>query len=204
MLAEKKDHAATQTYKNFGTPVMVNLLNTFGAFPTRYWHEGRKQGYEKINAEAMKSRCDVRPKACARCFMACGKLTTVKEGRHKGLTLEGRSTRPSTPSGACASSAPSRRSCHLNDVCDRLGMDTISGGNLVALAMEASAQGRIAEAVPYGDVDVAKRLLEDIAARRGLGEVLSKGIVEAGRAWGMADQIIHVKGLEPAATTRGS
>ncbi|MBI5017931.1 MAG: aldehyde ferredoxin oxidoreductase family protein [Deltaproteobacteria bacterium] len=198
MLAEKKDHAATQTYKNFGTPVMVNLLNTFGAFPTRYWHEGRKEGFEAINAESMKSRCDVRPKACARCFMACGKLTTVKQGRHAGLALEGPEYETIYAFGGLCLVDSIEEIVYLNDVCDRLGIDTISAGNLVAFAMEASAQGRISEAVPYGDVDVAAGLLADIAARRGLGEVLSKGIVEAGRAWGMERQTIHVKGLEPA------
>lgn len=198
MLAEKKDHAVTNTYKNFGTPVMVNLLNTFGAFPTRYWHQGRKEGFEKINAESMKRRCEVKPKACARCFMACGKLTTVTEGRHKGLTHEGPEYETIYAFGGLCLVDSIEEIVYLNDVCDRLGMDTISAGNLVAFAMEASAQGKIAEAVPYGDVEVAERLLADIAARRGLGEVLSKGIVEAGKMWGMADQTIHVKGLEPA------
>jgi aldehyde:ferredoxin oxidoreductase len=42
------------------------------------------------------------------------------------------------------------------------------------------------------------RLVEDIAARRGIGDTLARGIRFAAEEWGMADQAIHVKGLEPA------
>ena len=195
---EKKDHAATHAYKNFGTPMMVALLNTAGAFPTRYWHQGRKEGYETIGAEAMKQRCDVRPKACARCFMACGKLTTVTRGRHKGLKLEGPEYETLYAFGGLCLIDSLEEIVHLNDLCDRLGIDTISAGNLVAFAMEASAQGKIPDSVGYGDVAAAEGLLQQIADRKGLGEVLSRGIVAASRAWGMEDQAIHVKGLEPA------
>jgi aldehyde:ferredoxin oxidoreductase len=47
-------------------------------------------------------------------------------------------------------------------------------------------------------VDGIAGLLADIAARRGIGDLLSRGIRAAADAWGMSDQAIHVKGLEPA------
>jgi aldehyde:ferredoxin oxidoreductase len=87
---------------------------------------------------------------------------------------------------------------YLNDICDRLGMDTISAGNLVAFAIEASRQGRIDFKIDYGDVDAMAQLLEDIAYRRGTGDILARGIKGAAKEWGMEDQAIHVKGLEPA------
>ncbi|MBU1739987.1 MAG: aldehyde ferredoxin oxidoreductase C-terminal domain-containing protein, partial [Proteobacteria bacterium] len=49
-----------------------------------------------------------------------------------------------------------------------------------------------------GQVDRMAALLTDIAYRRGVGDVLAGGIKTAAPAWGMADQAIHVKGLEPA------
>ncbi|MCG8619215.1 MAG: aldehyde ferredoxin oxidoreductase C-terminal domain-containing protein, partial [Desulfobacterales bacterium] len=87
---------------------------------------------------------------------------------------------------------------YLNDVCDRLGMDTISAGNLVAFTMEAGEMGKIDSPVAYGDAAGAAALLEDIAYKRGIGAVLAEGIVSAAKAWGMEDVAIHVKGLEPA------
>jgi len=196
--AEKSEHAATQAYRNFGTPMMVALLNTVGGFPTKYWHKGRLEGYEKISAEAMQKECSVRPKACARCFMACGKLTEVTGGRHRGLVIEGPEYETIYAFGGLCLIPSIDEIAYLNDVCDRLGIDTITAGNLVALAMEASEQGKISDRVPYGDPETAAGLLRDIAARQGLGEVLSAGVVAAAREWGMEDRAIHVKGLEPA------
>ncbi|GAB4265880.1 MAG: aldehyde ferredoxin oxidoreductase family protein [Deferrisomatales bacterium] len=198
MLADKKDHAATRTYKEFGTPVMVALLNQVNAFPNRYWRRGRLPGFEKISADTMNERCQVRPKACPRCFMACGKLTRVTQGRHAGLTIEGPEYETLYAFGGLCCIESIEEVAYLNDLCDRLGIDTISAGNLVALAMEASHLGALGERVPYGDPDTAAALLADIAGRRGLGEVLSRGIVPAARHWGLEDLAIHVKGLEPA------
>ncbi|MBM3298552.1 MAG: aldehyde ferredoxin oxidoreductase C-terminal domain-containing protein, partial [Deltaproteobacteria bacterium] len=81
---------------------------------------------------------------------------------------------------------------------DRLGMDTISGGNLVALTIEASRQGKTDYRIDYGDVDRIAELLADIAYQRGIGATLSKGIKHTAEVFGMTDQAIHVKGLEPA------
>jgi aldehyde:ferredoxin oxidoreductase len=87
---------------------------------------------------------------------------------------------------------------YLNDICDRLGMDTISAGNLVALTIEAVRQGKVDYPIDYGQVDNVAALLKDIAYRRGIGDTLADGIKLAAEAMGMADQAIHVKGLEPA------
>ena len=62
----------------------------------------------------------------------------------------------------------------LNDICDRLGMDTISAGNLVGLTIEAVRQGRVAGAVDYGDVDAIARLLHMIAHRELLLQFLEQ------------------------------
>ena len=86
----------------------------------------------------------------------------------------------------------------LNDLCDRLGMDTITAGNLVAFAIEAFKKGKIKDKLDYGDVDGIANMLRKIAYRKGVGEVLSHGVRHAGVAWGMEKNAIHVKGLEPA------
>jgi aldehyde:ferredoxin oxidoreductase len=87
---------------------------------------------------------------------------------------------------------------YLNDQCDRLGLDTISTGNLVALTMEAFEQGKTDYPISYGNTDQIAELLRKIATRQDIGEILSKGIRHAASAFDMEDQAIHVKGLEPA------
>jgi aldehyde:ferredoxin oxidoreductase len=77
-------------------------------------------------------------------------------------------------------------------------MDTITAGNLCALAMEARELGRIDYDIRYGDVDAIASLLKKIAAREGIGAILADGIRAAASHWGVEDLAIHVKGLEPA------
>lgn len=195
---DKKDHPSTQAYKRFGTPMMVDLLNKVKAFPTKYWRLGYFEEHDKINAEAMQTYMDVKPKACAKCFMACGKLSTVKDGKYKGLKIEGPEYETIYAFGGLCMIADITEIAHLNDLCDRLGIDTITAGNLVALAMEASTIGKIEDKISYGDAAAAEKLLKDIVYKRGLGEILSQGIITASKILGMEEQAIHVKGLEPA------
>jgi aldehyde:ferredoxin oxidoreductase len=198
MAKRSKDDAGVKAYKSMGTPMLVDIMNKAGGFPTRYWKKGQFEHADKINAHALHQRCDVQPHACLKCFMACGRLSTVKNGRHKGLKVEGPEYETIYAFGGLCEIDSIEEIAYLNDICDRLGMDTISGGNLAALAIEASRQGKIDETLDYGQVDAVARLLDDIAQRRGIGDVLARGIKHTAKKWNMEDQAIHVKGLEPA------
>jgi len=198
LAANSKDNPGVKAYKSLGTPMMVDIMSNVGSFPSRYWKEGTSPHRESINASALHSRCEVRPHACMRCFIACGRLTTVKQGRHAGLTVEGPEYETIYAFGGLCEVNSIEEIAYLNDLCDRLGMDTISAGNLAALTIEGSSQGKIDYPIAYGDVDAIVTLLEDIAHRRGIGDILARGIKHAAKAFGMEDQAIHVKGLEPA------
>ena len=193
-----KDDAGANAYKTMGTPMLVKIVNQAGAFPTRYWQKGSYENWEKISADALHERCEVKPHACLKCFMACGRLSTVKAGRHAGLRIEGPEYETIYAFGGLCEIDRIEEIMYLNDICDRLGMDTISAGNLVAFAIEAAKQGKIQLKIDYGDVDAIAKLLEDMAYRKGQGDILSRGIKTAAMEWGMEDQAIHVKGLEPA------
>jgi aldehyde:ferredoxin oxidoreductase len=193
-----KDHAAANAYKNLGTPMLVKMTNTAGAFPTRYWQQGTYDKWENISADALVARCSVKPNACAKCFMACGQLSTVKEGRHAGLTIEGPEYETIYAFGGLCMIDRIEEIAHLNDICDRLGIDTITAGNLSAFAIEAVKRGRVDHPIDYGDVDAIAKLLYMIARREGIGDVLAEGIRHAARVWNLEDIAVHVKGLEPA------
>ena len=122
----------------------------------------------------------------------------VKQGRHKGLKIEGPEYETIYALGGLCEVDSIEEIAYLNDICDRLGLDTISAGNLVAFTIEASRQGKIDYRIDYGQVDKIAGLLEDIVYRRGIGDTLAKGIKTAAKAWNMEDQAIHVKGMEPA------
>lgn len=193
-----KEHAGVKAYRRLGTTQMVAAMNAAKAFPNRYWNSTYDDQWEDISGETLLRDFDVKPVACPKCFIACSKKTTVKEGRHKGLTLEGPEYETIFVFGGLCLIKKLDEIMYLNDLCDRLGMDTITAGNLAGFVMEAGQRGLITAALEYGDVTGTAQLLEDIAYRRGLGETLAKGIKEAAGEWGLADLAIHVKGMEPA------
>jgi aldehyde:ferredoxin oxidoreductase len=198
-IAERgKDDAGVKAYKTMGTPMLVKIMNQAGGFPTRYWQKGTFESWEKIGADALHERCAVNPHACLKCFIACGRLSTVREGRHAGLKIEGPEYETIYAFGGLCEVDRIEEIMYLNDICDRLGMDTITAGNLAAFTIEAARQKRIDLKIDYGDVDGIARLLENIARRNGIGAILADGIRSAAKAWSMEEQAIHVKGLEPA------
>ena len=197
-MAEFKDHAAANAYKTLGTPMLVKMTNTAGAFPTRYWTEGSWDQWEQISAEALIERMEPKPHACGKCFMACGQLGVVKEGRHAGLKIEGPEYETIYAFGGLCLIDSIEEIAYLNDICDRLGIDTITAGNLCGFAIEAARRRKINYKLDYSDVDAIADLLQKIARKEGIGNVLSQGIKHAAKEWDLEDIAVHVKGLEPA------
>ncbi len=198
LIAEYRDHERTRRMKKYGTPYMTKVTNREHAFPTRYWSAGRLEGWEGLSAERMHEVMDVRPNACYRCFMACGKMSRVTKGRHKGLTLEGPEYETIFALGGICGINEIEEVAYLNDLCDKLGIDTISAGNLAAFGIEAGKRGVLHEQAQYGDADAIARVFQAIAHRKGEGDLLAQGVREAARAVGLEDIAVHVKGMDPA------
>ena len=195
---QSKDHPGVAFFKNSGTPGMVSVINTAGCFPTRYWSEAVLEGWETISAESLHDSFSVKPNACNKCLMACGRLTTVEEGKHRGLKIEGPEYETIYAFGGLCLVRKLDEIIFLNDICNRLGMDTITSGNLAAFSIEASRRGKIREELDYGNASAIASLLHKIARREGIGAVLAEGIRHAAKEWDLEDLAIHVKGMEPA------
>ncbi len=198
LASESKDHPAAKAYKSMGTSQMVKIMNTAKAFPTKYWSKGVAPHWEKISSNALHSRCDVTPHACAKCYLSCGRMTRVKQGRHKGLEIEGPEYETLYAFGGLCMIDSIEEIIYLNHLCDALGMDTITAGNLCAFAMEAFEKGRSDYEINFGDAKAAGILLNLILERKGIGNILSKGIRFAAKEWDMEESAVHVKGMEPA------
>ena len=193
-----RDHPGVKAYKSMGTSQMVKVLNSNKAFPTQYWSKGYFDKWENISADALHTQCDVKPTGCLKCFMACGRQTTILRGRHKGMTLEGPEYETIYAFGGLCLVDSIEEIAFFHVLCDRLGMDTITSGNLCAFAIEAVKRGKIDIDIDYGDVDGIEKLLHMIAKRQGPGDILAQGIKHAARQWDLEDIAVHAKGLEPA------
>jgi len=192
-----REDPGAKKYKEEGTIQIVPLTNKVGAFPTKYWSSGTYDKWQNLTIEALREKCKVRSHACPKCFFACGKLSEVLEGRHKGLKIEGPEYETINSFGGLCLIDDLREIMYLNDICDRLGIDTITAGNLAGFTIEASKRKAVGEKIDYGDVDGIAALLNKIARKEGIGTVLAEGIRYASNEWGLEDLAIHVKGLEP-------
>lgn len=196
--AKAKDNAGVKAYQTYGTTQMVKTMNLSETFPTKYWSEGVTENWKDLSGDTLNAEHEVKANACPNCFLACGRLTSVTQGKYEGLKVEGPEYETIYAFGGLCCIGKLDEILHLNDLCDRLGIDTITAGNLVALAIEAVQRGKVQAELSYGDAQGAANLLEDIAYVRGLGLILAQGIKSASKVWGLEDIAIHVKGLEPS------
>jgi aldehyde:ferredoxin oxidoreductase len=91
-------------------------------------------------------------------------------------------------------------------LCDELGIDTISTGNIIGAVIEGYEKAIITRAdldemeITWGDEDTILELVRKIGNREGVGDTLAGGAREIIKRWpGMAEVILHVKGLEQSA-----
>ena len=193
-----RDDPVAKKYYAEGTLQMIPGVNKVGAFPTKYWSLGTYDKWQNLTIDALKAKSNVRARACPKCYLACGNFSQVTEGRHQGLKIVGPEFETTYAIGGLCMIDDITEVAYLNDICDRLGIDTITFGNLAAFTIEASHRKPIGIRLEYGDVDGIAALLYKIARREGIGAILAEGIIYAAREWGLEDLAIHVKGLEPA------
>jgi aldehyde:ferredoxin oxidoreductase len=198
-LAENgKGNPGVISYQKYGTTALVAIMNAVQGFPTEYWKKGTLPDWEGISGEEMVQKYFVKSKACPPCFLRCGKINKVSDGKYAGLQLEGPEYETIYSFGGLCKIANFEEIMYLNDLCDKYGLDTISAGNLISLVFYAAENKLVDLPYRFGDINAAEEILADIVYRRGIGALLADGIVKAGEHFNLQDKIVHVKGLEPA------
>ncbi|MEA4884339.1 MAG: aldehyde ferredoxin oxidoreductase family protein [Clostridia bacterium] len=185
-----------------GTPGVTPWVNEVGAFPTKNFWTTYFEGHEDIGGQAMKDRILVTDKGCFCCPTPCGKYCLTKVG-DKQVYVEGPEYETVALVGGNCMLKTIEEVAYANWVCDELGLDTISGGNVIAFVMECAEKGLLTEeqlgrAVKWGDIESFEYLANLIAFRKGIGDLLADGVKAASRKIGQGSEkfAIHVKGLE--------
>ena len=196
---DAKEAPGTRNYHLFGTPVMVGLVNTAGAFPTDFFERGEAPHRATLEAEHWTEWCRIESDSCPPCQLRCRKRLIVTEGPHAGREIHGAEYETLYSFGGSCMVQHAFDVARLNERCNLLGMDSISGANLAAVAIKAKAAGRLAEGPGPGETDAIMVLLDEIATRSTpTGHTLAKGMDEALAAFGMSDRSITSKGMDPA------
>jgi aldehyde:ferredoxin oxidoreductase len=194
-----REAEVTGRYQKYGTPMQVAVTNAQNCFPTRYWSSGHHEKWQNLSGDYMIEHFTVTRHGCPNCFLQCTKHCVVKEGRHAGLELDGPEYETIYALGGLNCLESLEEVAWLNDVCDRLGLDTMSAGNVSAFAAEAHARGKLDFAIEYNQPDRMAELFGLIARAEGtVGKLFGRGIKEASEELGLGELAVHVKGLEPA------
>jgi aldehyde:ferredoxin oxidoreductase len=185
-----------------GTAGLTNWANEVGVFPTRNFQTSYAEHYKDINGKAILERLKITDKGCYLCPTPCGKYghakTTLGQAHVEGPEFE----TISLFGGNCVLKTI-EEVAYANYVCDELGIDTISAGVVAGWAIECFERGLLSEAqigrqIRFSDLDSVVYLLEKIARRDGIGDLLAEGVKRAAEEIGKGseDFAIHVKGLE--------
>ena len=202
------EYSSWQGDRDNGTGGFTDWVNEErGTFPTRNWQQSVYEERDRIVPQHWAPIYGVRSKACYGCMKPCGKLLHVDDGPYSGTVVDGVEYETIYSLGGQIANPDPELLAHLNELCDVLGLDTISAGVVVGWAMEASERGMLT-AFDLGGLDVtfdnpecAPDLLRRIAHREGIGDLLAEGVARASAIIGQGSEsfAIHVKGLEPPA-----
>ena len=171
--------------KKSGTTSVTEYANKVEALPTYYFSELSFDGVDGISGDRVAEK-KYKKGTCSACAFAC-KLPTRDEER--GIETEGPEFETNMAFGSNSGIDDIVDVMQANELCDQLGMDTISCGDTVA--------AYLASEDAFGDAELIFETVEKIAHREGIGDTLAEGIDRCHEALGVANW--SVKGLEFAA-----
>ncbi|MBU4555849.1 MAG: aldehyde ferredoxin oxidoreductase family protein [Actinobacteria bacterium] len=193
--ATLKAHPLTgEMLPTYGTAGMLPDMNKLGIIATSNYRRGQFDGFDAISGQTMASTRLVSTSGCLSCPIRCARVVEVDGHKVKGPELE-----TLVLLGSNLENADLDSICRLNVTLDELGMDTMSAGVTVSLAMELAERGLVDWPLRFGDVSGLAQLFDDIAHRRGIGDELADGSRVLGIRYGAPEASMQVKGLELAA-----
>lgn len=197
-------HPVLDIWQKQGTMQFIDWVQENVCLPTRNFSSATYEGYRGINADIMEKNVKVADRACFACPICCGHFTIIKEGPHKGIGVEGPEYETAAMIGSNCMLPTIEDVIYANYLCDNLGLDTISAGNIVAFAMECYEHGIITKEdlngieLKFGNAQAMFDFLEMIAKREGIGNLFAEGVKKASEKLGKGSEkfAMQVKGLE--------
>ena len=189
----------------YGGAGYVKWADDLGILATRNYRENTFEAAERIDGKNLKDNI-IRRRSCHRCPVHCKADLEFTSGKYKGMQAVRPEFEPMLSLGSKCGLSDLDTLVFLDNLCSRLGIDNISAGNAIAFAMDLFERGIISLEdtggldLTWGNGDVMETLIRQMAALKGFGKILAKGVRRASQLIGRgADHYApHVKGLELA------
>ena len=200
-----KTHPPNVGLAKVGTTGLLKGINDGGFLPTRNFKEGVFEGADKISAPAYHETIFHSNSTCYACAVRCKRRVALKHDKYPlDERFGGAEFEALAALGSLIANDNLPAVARGNQLCNLLGLDVISTGAVVAFAMECFENGILAEKdtggrpLKFGDPDAMLWLIEEIAARRGIGDVLALGVKRAAEKIGRDAEkyAFHIKGQE--------
>lgn len=200
-----KVHPPNVALSKVGTTGLIKALNDTGILTTHNFRDGVFAGADKINHETYHQTIFDSASTCYSCAVKCKRRVSLDDEKYPlNKFFGGAEYETIAALGSLCDVDNLPAIARGNQLCNLLGLDTISTGCVIAFAMECFENGILTEidtdgrSIAFGDADAMLWLIEEIANRRGIGEILSKGVKKAAEIIGRgADKYaFHIKGQE--------
>lgn len=202
---EVMDGGNYQGLKDYGTAGGVDDLNESGRLPTKAFLKGTFDGAENITGERMvKSGYMIRRDTCWGCSTNCKRVVQSDKPYIISPEYGGQEYETTAAFGSLCLNNDIYSIGKANELCNRYGIDTISTGVTVAFSMECYERGIITKEetdgidLTWGSAKAMITIVEMIANRRKIGDILAEGVMRASAKIGHDSETfaLHVKGLE--------
>ena len=200
----KENMELVKTFSDFGTGSPMARFEQLGNLPIRNFRDGVFPGAEKINAVALKEKIGVGMDGCFGCPVRCKKIVECEEPYQVDRAYGGPEYETLGALGSACGVDDLKAIAKGSELCNAYSLDTISTGLSIAFAMECFENGLLTSEdtggieLIFGNADAMLMMIELIARREGIGDLLAEGSARAAeRLGGGGDAFaMHVKNLE--------
>jgi aldehyde:ferredoxin oxidoreductase len=199
------DNPLSRGLRELGTPAVVRGLYEAGCLPSYNWTTGYFKEGENLTAETLNKTILKGTKGCYACPIRCKRVVEVDEPNLKVNPAYGGPEYETIVSlGSLCGISDLKYIAKANELCNKYTMDTISTGMVIAFAMQCYEKELLTKKdtggieITFGNKEAVLEMIEKIAHREGLGDLLSQGSYLAAQKIGKgAEKFIHqVKGQE--------
>ncbi|MHA1679018.1 MAG: aldehyde ferredoxin oxidoreductase family protein, partial [Promethearchaeota archaeon] len=203
LMKKLKNSNPALTLRQIGTNA-IEYFEMFADVPHQNWSEmGKWKGVNDITGAVVREKMLVRLKPCYLCPFSCGREVEIKEDPYKIENAAGPEYETVAAFGSMCLNSNIESIAYINDYCNKMGVDTISTGSLVAFAIDCYERGILSEedigfSLSWGDHESIVKLTKLICERKGIGEILSLGTRKAAEIIGKnAEELtVEIKGLD--------
>jgi len=204
--AYMRNHKYFKMWQREGLMMVMEYASAAGILPTYNFKDGTYPKVKTINGDTMLGGYKIGDSACFSCAMSCGNICLVRQGKYIGTVTEGPEYETCAMLGSNLGMENYAAVLHASQLCDELGLDTISTGSIVGAVIEGYEKGVLSlddldgQPISWGDEEAIIELIHKIARREGIGDTLADASKAILARWPeMEKLIVQVKGLEQSA-----